>query len=98
MYAMKYDRTLERLIRKVVIANPELGPVNVLKAYVSDNFYCIGLRPTDTPKLGLVFPSEVEDEGLLSIQLTLPMGWKNLLSIFFTSIETVADLSNTALR
>ena len=49
---MQYGRALDRLIGEVVIANPALGPVHVLKLDISDNFYRIGLRPTDDPKLG----------------------------------------------
>ena len=35
-----------------------LGYVYLLKAYVSDGFYRIRLRPTDATKLGLIFPAE----------------------------------------
>ena len=55
--AMKYGWALDRLSREVVIAYPELGLVNVLKADVSDGFYHIGLYPTDTHKIGIVFTS-----------------------------------------
>ena len=61
MSAMKYGRSLERLIREVIIANPALGPMHVLKDNVNDGFYLIGLRPTDFTNLRLVFPSEGED-------------------------------------
>ena len=46
MYAMQYGWALDLLIRKFVISDPELGPVHVLKAYVSDIFYRIGLHTT----------------------------------------------------
>ena len=55
MYAMKYGWYLESLIREVVISNPVLGPVHVLKADVSDGFYPIGLQPTNAPNMGIVF-------------------------------------------
>ena len=75
-----------------------MGHVNIIKAYVSDSFYRIGLRPSDAAKLGLVFPSESGEEDLVAIPLTLPMGWKNSPPIFCTATETVADLANEALR
>ena len=56
--AMQHGRAIDRLIREVVIADPTLGLVHVLKSDVIDGFYRIGLRPTDDPKLGLVSPSE----------------------------------------
>ena len=52
---MRYGRDLDCLIREVIISDPELRPIHVLKEDVSDGFYCIGLRPTDAPKLGIVF-------------------------------------------
>ena len=71
--AKQYGPALDCLIREVVIADPTLGPVYVLKEDVSDGFYHIELRPTDAPKLVLIFPSEGEDDELVVILLTLPM-------------------------
>ena len=72
--------------------------MHVLKADVSDGFYRIGLRLTGAPKLGLIFPSKLEDNELVVIPLTLPMGWKNSPPIFFTATVTVADLTDSVLR
>ena len=95
---MQYGRCLDRLLREIVYADPKLGPVHMIKADVSYGFYRIGLRPSDAAKLGLVFPSEVGEEDLVAIPLTLPMFWKNLPPIFCTATETVVDLVNEALR
>ena len=56
LYIIHYEQDLYRLIRYVVIEDPALGPIYVLKEYVSNGFYHIKLRPADMPKLGLVFP------------------------------------------
>ena len=56
MYTMQYGRVLERLIREVVIDNPALGPLYILKADVNDGFYRILLRPICVLNLGLGFP------------------------------------------
>ena len=61
-------------------------------------FYCIGLRPEDAPKLGLILPSDKEEEPMVTIPLSLHMGWKNSPPLFCTATETVADLANKALR
>ena len=45
----------------------------MLKADVFDGFYRIGLRPEDAPKLGLIFPSDEEEEPMVSIPLTMTM-------------------------
>ena len=92
--AMQYGRALDRLIHKIVYADPALGYVYLLKADVSNGFYHIGLRPEDAPKLGLIFPSGEEEEPMVAIPLTLPMGWKNSPPLFCTATETVADLAN----
>ena len=47
--------------------------------------------------MGIVFPSEGEDEELVVIPLILTIWWKNLPPIFCTAIETVEDISNAAL-
>ena len=95
---MQYGRALDRLIRKIVYADPVLGYVYMLKADVSDGFYRIGLRPEGVPKLGLIFPSGEEEEPMVVIPLTLPMGWKYSPPLFCTATESVADLANESLR
>ena len=90
-------RSLERIIREVVIADPALGTVRILKSDVSDGFYHTGLLHTYNTKLGIVFPSEGEDKELAAVLLTIPMGWEKSPPIFRTDTDTVADLANTAL-
>ena len=42
---MNYVQALDCLVREVVIADPALRPVYILKADVGDRFYRVGLRP-----------------------------------------------------
>ena len=95
---MQYGRAIDRLICDIVYADPVLGYIYLLKADVSDGFYRIGIRPTDAPKLGLIFPSCKGEEQMVAIPLTLSMGWKNSPPLFCTATETVSDLANEALR
>ena len=97
LLAMQYGRCLDRFLREIVYANQKLGPVHMIKADVSDNFFRIGLRPSDATELGLVFPSESGNKDLVAILLNLPMGWKNSPPIFCTAMETVSDLANESL-
>ena len=71
---MQYGRELDRLIREIVYADPALGYVYLLKADVSDGFYRIGLCLEDEFKLGMIFPSGKEEEPMVAIPLTLPLG------------------------
>ena len=49
------------------------------------------------PNMGLGFPSDGCEEDLVVIPLTLPVVWKNTISILFTYTEIVAKLDNTTL-
>ena len=95
---MQYSRALDRLLRKIVFADPALGPVYILKLDVSDGFYRIGIRLDDAPKLGLIFPSGDDEDPMVAISLTLPMGWENPPPLLCSATETVADLANESLR
>ena len=67
-------------------------PIYVLQEDVSDGFYRIGLKTSDTPNLILVLPTEKDEEPLVSIPLTLLLGWKNVPPIFCMDMETMANL------
>ena len=95
---MQYGCALDRLLREIVFSESALGPVYLLKADVSDGFYRIGLRPEDAPKLGLILPNGADEEQMVAIPLTLPMGWKNSLPLFCTATEKVPDLANKSFR
>ena len=95
--SMQYGRTLDRVLREIVYADPRYGPVHLMKADVSDGFYRIPLRPKDAPKLALVFPPIGTAEPLVAIPLVLPMGWTNSPPFFCAASETIADLANAAL-
>ena len=73
--AMQYGWSLDRLLRKIVFADPVLGYVYLLKADVFYVLYRIGLRQEYVPKLGLIFPSGADEETMVATRLTLPMGW-----------------------
>ena len=73
--AMQYGRALDCLLRELVYADPAIVYVYLLKSHISDGFYRIWLRPEDAPKLGLIFPFGVDEEPMVTIPLTLPMGW-----------------------
>ena len=94
--AMQHGRALDHLLREIVFADPALGSVYILKANVSDGFYRIGVCPEDAPTLGLIFPSGADEDPMVAIPLTLPMGWKNSPPIFCTATETVKELVNEA--
>lgn len=92
--AMQFGHVLDRLIRAIVHANPELGPVYLSKTDLKDGFYRIYLSARDVPKLAVLFPAGPDEPELIALPLALPMGWKNSPPIFSTATETVADITN----
>ena len=56
--AMQLGHGLYPILREVIIADPSLGPVKLLKVDLSDGFYRVNLNIDDIPKLGVVFPTK----------------------------------------
>lgn len=95
--AMQFGKTLQRVLAKIVQANPAYGPVYLAKIDIADGFYRIGLQPRDIPRLGVVLPSDTSDP-LVAFPLALPMGWVESPPYFTSVTETACDLLNAALR
>ena len=98
MEAMQFGHAIDRILREILIANPDLGPLQLIKLDISDGFYRVGLKVDDIPKLGVVFPSRPGEEKLVALPLVLPMGWTNSPPIFSAATETAADLANYSLN
>ena len=91
---MQFGRALERVLRKVAMADPAQGPLYLLKIDLSDGFYCVHLHAQDAPMLGVAFPVAPSELLLTAILLVLPMGWTESPSYFCTTVETIVDLAN----
>ena len=95
--SMQFGHALDRILREILLADPAMGPVQMLKIDLSDGFYRLDLNVEDIPKLGVVFPTNEGEEPLVAFPLVLPMGWKNSPPVFSTATETIADLANQRL-
>ena len=60
--AMQFDHALDRLLRKILLADPKFDPVKLMKVNMSDGFYRVGLNIDGIPKLGVVFPTQPDEE------------------------------------
>ena len=96
--AMQFGHALDRILREIMLADPRLGPVKLLKVDLSDGFYRVHLNVDDIAKLGVVFPTRPGEEPLVALPLVLPMGWKNSPPIFSALTETIADLANWRIK
>ena len=85
---IQYFWVLDHLIIEVMIANPDLGTVYVLKSYLSDGLYHIALQPGYAPKISLVFPLDRNGENMVEIPITLPMEYKTIPSILFAATNS----------
>ena len=96
--AMQFGHALDRILRELLLSDPALGPVHLLKLDISDGFYRVNLNVDDIPKLGVAFPTRPGEPKLVALPLVLPMGWKNSPPIFSAATETIADLANQRIR
>lgn len=96
--AMQFGQALQRLLRTILLADPQHGPVQIMKVDISDGFYRVNLRIGDIPKLALVFPSIDGSPPLVALPLVLPMGWSYSPAPFSAATETITDMANMKQR
>ena len=96
--SIQFGHALDRILREILLSDPALGPIYLMKIDISDGFYRIAINIEDIPKLGVIFPTLPGEEPLIAFPLDLPMGWKNSPPVFTTATETVADLANQRLN
>ena len=92
--AMQFGKALNRILQRILAANPRHGPTYMLKLDLSDGFYRIRLRAEDIPTLGVAFPVGPGEDPLVVLPLTLPMGWTESPPYFCSTTETTVDLIN----
>ena len=73
--AMQFGRALQRVMSKIVHADPKYGPVQLSKIDIADGFYRVWLQLADIVKLGVALPTSYGQPLLVAFPLALPMGW-----------------------
>ena len=81
-------------MREIILADPSLGPGQLLKIDLSDGFYRVNFDVDDILKLGVVFPTNPGEEPLIAFPLVLSMGWTDSPPIFPIATETITDLTD----
>ncbi len=92
--AMQFGGTLNRILRAIRHADPELGDVYLSKFDIKDGFYRLFLQASDAPMLGVTLPHYEGEEPLIAIPLVRTMGWAESPPTFCSMSETIADLAN----
>jgi hypothetical protein len=95
--AMQFGQTLQRIIQRIVYANPTFGPVRLMKLDLADGYYRVPLATSGAAQLGVILPYGAQDEPLIAFPLTLPMGWSHSPPYFCAFTETGADVCNRLL-
>ena len=75
--AMQFGQTLWRLLYRIHHANSQFGLVYMSKVDLSDGFYRLWLRPKDTHRLAVLFPSQ--KMNLLWLGSLSPTQWDGYL-------------------
>ena len=71
---MHFGHALDRILCELILDNPALGPIQLLKLDISDGFYQVNLNIDNVPKLGVAFPTKPGKPKLVAFPLVLPMG------------------------
>ena len=93
---MNFGVTLHHIIRRVLMANPRLGPVYLEKVDLADAYMRLWVRLEDTPSVAFLLPRKrPTDEQLVGFHLSLHMGYVDSVPYFCMSTETMEDIANT---
>jgi hypothetical protein len=60
--SMQFGLTQHCILQQIARSGPRLGPVFLSMIDIVDGFYRIGSRADDVPKLGIIFPTQPEEE------------------------------------
>ena len=94
-HAMQFGRAFQRVLERIVYANPRFGPVHLLKIDLSDGYYRVPLNARGALHLAVALPSS-RRRPLLAVPTVLPMGWLESPPYFCMATETIADYTNAA--
>ena len=73
---MQFGNALNHYLQEILLADPDIEALYLIKVEISNGFYRISLNINDTPKLGVLFPTEKGQQPLVAIPLLLPTGLK----------------------
>jgi hypothetical protein len=96
---MQFGNALPRLLERLVYCNTCYGPPLMSKIDLADGYYRVPLSADAALSLAVLIPSDTRDTAPLeAFPLVLPMGWAHSPPYFCAFTETIADITNSALR
>ena len=98
MEAMRFGGELYRILKKVLMSDPRLGPVYLSKVGLDDAYMRLWARMEDTLSVTFLTPKKPpSNQQLVGFHLSLPMGYVDSAPYFYMATEMVADLANEAI-
>ena len=89
---MRFGKALYRVIDCILAAPPKLGPAFLNKVYLSNAYMHIWVRLEDIPLVAFLVPKATPDEEqLVGLHLSIPMGYMESATFFCATTETVND-------
>ena len=96
--AMRFDGTLCRIIRRVLLADPQLGLVYLGKVDLANAYMRIWVRLKDTPSVVLLISrKKPTDKQLVGFHIYLLMGYVYSSPLLCMSMVTIADMENVSM-
>jgi len=92
---MQFGRALQRILQRILLADPKFGPVYLSKIDIADGFYRVHLAPRDVPRLGVLLPQSQGEEPMVALPWVLPMGWVASPPYFSAVTESAVEARPT---
>ena len=98
MEAMCFGGALQRILNKVLTADPRLGPVYLSKVDFLDAYMRLWVRMEYVRSFTFLIPNKnTSDTQLVVFHLSLPMGYIDSAPYFCIATETVTNIANEAI-
>ena len=95
---MRFGGTLCRIIRRVLLVKPRLGPAYLGRVDLPDAYMGLWVRLEDIPSVAFLVPrKEPTDKQLVGFHLSLPMDYMDSAPFYCMSTETITDIANASM-
>ena len=96
--AMLLGGILKRVIEHILVADPRLSPVYLIKVDLVESYMHLWVCFEDSPASAFIIPKKKEeDEQLVGFHLAHPMGFRDRAPFFCLLTETVVDMSTATI-
>jgi hypothetical protein len=91
--AMQFGRALQGILETILNANPQYGPIHLIKVDIANGFYRVWVNSSDIPKLGVIFPTLPNSEPLVAFPPSPPYGLDRVTALLLHHDQNLCGLS-----